>query len=67
MSSVNKASFCLFVITWKTNGVGMANSDVATQKGGTFFDVEGIILLNSWKKISCWSSVSNWFKYWINW
>ena len=54
------APFCLSIMTWKINGVGIEKSDIVTFCGGAFFDVEGI----SWKFfqiiLSCWISVSGW-------
>ena len=39
----NKGFFRFSVITWKFNGIGIENSDVANCCDGTFFDVEGVI------------------------
>ena len=43
MAYVLNALFCLSVLTWIKNGVGIKNSDLATFYDLTFFDVEAII------------------------
>ena len=59
MASVVNARFCLSVMRWKTNVVGLENSDLATCCGGTFFGVAGIILVTSGGILSFWISRSS--------
>ena len=40
MASVINALFRLSVMTWKINGVGIEDSDLASSCGGTFFNVQ---------------------------
>ena len=43
---VKRCSFCRSFIFWKMNGVGFANSDLATHCVGSCFDVEGVLWLS---------------------
>ena len=61
------ARFCVSVITWKTNGVRIKNSDHPTCRCVTFIDVESISWVFHEGISSRGVSVSSWFNWFINW